>query len=204
MQDALLPTEQQSVDVLSEGLMRTVNVGQVPAGGLQDAPPPPPLASVSAASVPGEQKGRAPPLIQHGNCRFWLMTASYSLSWFTLSWPGFTSPVLATDCDGCPECLNCELHLNAHGQSMFLVVPGFIGLGLAMLAGPLIDRVGRKPGLIAGNLITVAGWAVLALTPLPARNEQDEPITNTPLVIVWLVVGRLLSTAGAVGMTIPV
>lgn len=99
---------------LHDGLSRTVEVGPGP-GFLQDEPPTAPTAATAiggarrrhghvhaaAAAAPAAD---CPAGGQRPNGRFWLMVASFTLSWFTLSWPGFTSPVLAADCDGCPEC----------------------------------------------------------------------------------------------------
>ena len=180
------------IRALSDGLQRTLAAGDPhrARGGLQSNEP---------EEEPAEDDGGPQVADERPNARFWIMLASFTLSWFTLSWPGFTSPVIASDCEGASEALNCELDLSAHGQSIFLTAPGFIGLAVVVVVGPLIDRYGRKPGVVIGNAVTVVGWVLLALTPRPDEGQRD-----SPLVISWLVVGRLLSTAGAVGMTIPV
>jgi hypothetical protein len=170
MEDALLREvdDDEAVKSLGRGVGKTVGVGGGgPLGGLQAPPPPAAAAARPEGGKDGHQQKKqeqeGTPLTRP-NARFWAMACSFTLSWFTLSWPGFTSPVIAgvEDCEAeppsCPGCLDCELNLSSHGTSMFITIPGFIGLGVALLVGPLIDRFGRKPGVVLGNAVTVCGW----------------------------------------------
>jgi hypothetical protein len=128
----------------------------------------------SLASRPTTRQDKAQPPREEAS---WMLLASTAVGATTAGMGGFvfayTSPVLANDCSaatGCPRCLNCELEMSEADKALTASLAMFGGLLGSLAAGPVVDRIGRRAGLVLGAGLGVAGLDEdrAALLPLPA------------------------------------
>ena len=84
---------------------------------------------------------------------------------------GYTSPIFTNDCldagsDGFAGdhtlSLNCQLQLSVGDKALTASIPTMGALGGSLIAGWLVDKVGRRAGLCIAATLYVIGWASIA------------------------------------------
>eukprot|EP01044_Picomonas_judraskeda_P013128 COSAG03_NODE_1953_length_3304_cov_1.921997_3_plen_313_part_00 len=154
------------------------------------------------------------------SARFWLAFACPLLVMVHQGvWGGFTSPVLSANCGDqadsssgsspggdespCPHCMNCELDLSDQLQSIFVAAPSLVQIPLALLGGGCTDYFGRRTTTLIGGLVSLAGWGLMFVTPVPDAADALKLHSSTLILQLetptWLMVfaGRLMAAMGS-------